>query len=151
MEIYWKYIDKRGAAIAALKDRPYMQYIIDHTDEEIKEKMTALSDPRSISFEYSSSSGDIHSGESKIAGTIDRVSILETRYKEALEYKKWFENAWDALSDDDRYILSEFYGKEHEYGDGVVDELAEYFHIERSSAYRRKNRAVEKLALLLYG
>ena len=151
MEIYWKYIDKRGAAIAALKDRPYMQYIIDHTDEEIKEKMAALSDPRSISFEYSSSSGDIHSGESKIAGTIDRVSILETRYKEALEYKKWFENAWDALSDDDRYILSEFYGKEHEYGDGVVDELAEYFHIERSSAYRRKNRAVEKLALLLYG
>jgi len=151
MEIYWKYIDKRGAAIAALKDRPYMQYIIDHTDEEIKEKMAALSDPKSINFEYSSSSGDIHSGESKIAGTIDRVSILETRYKEALEYKKWFEDAWDALSDDDRYILSEFYGKDHEYGDGVVDELAEYFHIERSSAYRRKNRAVEKLALLLYG
>ena len=42
MEIYWKYIDKRGAAIAALKDRPYMQYIIDHTDEEIKERRAEI-------------------------------------------------------------------------------------------------------------
>ena len=59
MEIYWKYIDKRGAAIAALKDRPYMQYIIDHTDEEIKQIMASLSDPGSIRFEYISSSGNV--------------------------------------------------------------------------------------------
>ena len=79
------------------------------------------------------------------------MSIMEIRYKEALEYMKWFECAWEALSEDDKDILMEFYGEEREYGDGVVDELAEKFHIERSSVYRRKNRAVEKLAMLLYG
>lgn len=151
MEIFWKYIDKRGAAIAALKDRPYMQYIIDHTDQEIKELYQALSDPRSVQFEYTSSSGDVHAGESKIAGAIDKSSVMEHRYEEALAYMKWFEGAWEALSEDDRYVLEAFYGKDREYGDGVADEISEVFHIERSSAYRRKNRAVEKLALLLYG
>ena len=151
MEIYWKYIDKRAAAIAALKDRPYMQYIIDHTDQEIKELFQSILDPGSIRFEYTSSNGDVHAGESKIAGAIDKSGVMEHRYEEALAYMKWFEGAWEALSEDDRYILEQFYSREHEYGDGVVDELAEHFHIERSSAYRRKNRAVEKLALLLYG
>ena len=35
MNIIWHYLDKRGAAINALKDYGSMQYIIDHTDEEI--------------------------------------------------------------------------------------------------------------------
>ena len=63
----------------------------------------------------------------------------------------WFETAWQTLSDEDRYVLEAFYGKDREYRDGLADELSKVFHIERSSVYRRKNRAVEKLALLLYG
>ena len=35
MNIIWHYLDKRTAAVNALKDYGSMRYIIDHTDEEI--------------------------------------------------------------------------------------------------------------------
>ena len=35
MSIIWQYLDKRGAAIKALKDYNSMRYIINHTSEEI--------------------------------------------------------------------------------------------------------------------
>ena len=43
MSIMWKYLDKRSAAIAAIKDFASMRFIINSTDDEIKrayEKMT---------------------------------------------------------------------------------------------------------------
>ena len=82
---------------------------------------------------------------------IDKIDIQWERYREAQDYMDWFMPAWNSLSEDDRYILDEFYSKDHEYGDGTVDAIAEHFNIERASAYRRKNRAVERLAILLYG
>ena len=41
MNIIWHYLDKRGAAINALKDYSSMQYIIDHTDESIMQNYRA--------------------------------------------------------------------------------------------------------------
>jgi hypothetical protein len=34
---------------------------------------------------------------------------------------------------------------------GAVYAIADHFHIERSSAYKRKNRALDKFAILLFG
>ena len=48
MNIIWHYLDKRGAAINALKDYDSMQYIIDHTDEEIDtvhDRMSSVGSP----------------------------------------------------------------------------------------------------------
>ena len=36
MSIMWKYLDKRSATIAAIKDYDAMQFIINSTDDEIK-------------------------------------------------------------------------------------------------------------------
>ena len=33
----------------------------------------------------------------------------------------------------------------------AADDVADYFQIERASAYRRKNRALERLTILLFG
>ena len=35
MSIIWKYLDKRSAAVNAIKDFSSMKFIIDYTDEEI--------------------------------------------------------------------------------------------------------------------
>ena len=35
MNIIWQYLDKRSAAVNALKDYSSMTYILAHTDEEI--------------------------------------------------------------------------------------------------------------------
>ena len=36
MSVMWKYLDKRSATIAAIKDFDSMQFIIDSTDDEIR-------------------------------------------------------------------------------------------------------------------
>lgn len=151
MHIYWKYIDKRQAAIAALRDRPYMEFILATTKTQVKEAYDSITETKGINLERTTSSSNPHAGETKIVGMLDKIDLMQERYKEAEEYMEWFVPAWEMLSEDDQYILEEFYGKEHEYGDATVDALAEHFHIERASAYRRKNRAVEKLTMLLYG
>ena len=49
MSIIWKYLDKRSAAVDALKDYSSMKFIIGHTDDEIKsayEKMEGISSPQ---------------------------------------------------------------------------------------------------------
>ena len=49
MSIMWKYLDKRSATIAAIKDYESMQFIINSTDDEIKrvhEKMTSVGSPK---------------------------------------------------------------------------------------------------------
>ena len=151
MHIYWKYIDKRQATISALRDRPYMEYILANTEAQVKEAYDSVTDTKGISLEHTTTPVDPHAGESKIAGMLDKIDLMQERYREAQEYMNWFLPAWETLSEDDKYILEEFYAKDHEYGDATVDLLAEHFHIERASAYRRKNRAVERLTTLLYG
>ena len=37
------------------------------------------------------------------------------------------------------------------YTSNAADDVADYFQIERASAYRRKNRALERLTILLFG
>ena len=63
---------------------------------------------------------------------------------------EWFKPAWEQLSEDERYVLETFYNEEGSQT-GAVYEICDYFHIERSSAYNKKNRALTKLAVLLYG
>ena len=64
---------------------------------------------------------------------------------------EWFQPAWDTLSDDERYVLEQFYLEEEDKQIDAVYNICDHFHIERSSAYNKKNRAVNHLTLLLYG
>jgi len=58
---------------------------------------------------------------------------------------------WKKLSDDDRFVLEEFYSRSDESQRDSIGNICDRFHIERSSAYKKKDRALAKLAVLLYG
>ena len=151
MSIIWKYLDKRSAAVDALKDYRNMKFIIEHTDDEIKaayEKMGGVSSPQSDGMAHAH---DPHAAEDRIIKGIEEIDILRERYRQAVEYMGWFLPAWEELSEDDRYVLDAFYSEDNEYGSGSADDVADYFGIERASAYRRKNRALAKLTTLLFG
>ncbi|UYJ17342.1 MAG: hypothetical protein OGM58_02545 [Veillonellaceae bacterium] len=47
-------------------------------------------------------------------------------------------------------MLQTFYADEDAQTSAVYA-IADHFHIERSSAYKRKNRALAKFAILLFG
>lgn len=151
MSVIWKYLDKRSAAVDALKDYSSMRFIIDHTDDEIKaayEKMSGISSPQ---FDGMPHRHNPQAAEDRIIKGIEELDVLKERYRQAVEYMAWFLPAWEELSEDERYVLEAFYGEGNEYGSNAADEVADYFQIERASAYRRKNRALERLTILLFG
>lgn len=151
MNIIWQYLDKRGAAINAIKDYKSMTYIIEHTDEEIAtihDDMTSIGSP--AFSDIPSGQHNPQSGEIRMAVAIDEIDVLRERYRQAKEYMEWFQPAWDMLSDDERYVLEQFYLEDDERYD-ALSEICDKYCIERTSAYKKKNRAVAKIALLLFG
>ena len=151
MNISWCYLDKRSAAVNAIKDRSNMQYIIDHTDDEIKEERSRMGNLRSPAMDGMPHASDPGAGEDRLISGIEEIDILKERYRQALEYMDWFSPAWERLDENERYVLETFYGEDNEYGDSVVTLIMDRYGIEKSSAYRRKNRALNHLTLLLYG
>ena len=150
MSIMWKYLDKRSAAIAAVKDYENMCFIIESTDEEIRqthEKMRGLS---STKWDGMPRTHNPKAAEDRIVDGIEEIDILRERYRQAVEYMNWFEPAWGQLSEEDQYVLKSFYSN-NDYGAGAVERVADYFSIERTSAYKRKNRAIDRLTVLLFG
>lgn len=150
MSIIWKYLDKRSATIAAIKDYSSMQFIIGHTDEKIREehmKMSALGSPK---FDGMPHSHNPNAGEERILAGIDEIDVLKERYRQACEYMTWFNPAWQQLSEEEQFVLETFY-EDCFTATGAVYEICEHFHIERSSAYNKKNRALEHLQVLLFG
>ncbi len=151
MSIMWKYLDKRTATIAAIKDYENMQFIIENTDDEIakqKDKMVGIASPR---YDGMPHSHNPNTAEDRIINGIEEIDILKERYRQAVEYMEWFEPAWDQLTEDDRYVLETFYGDSNAYGSNAGYYIASYFGVEQTSAYKRKNRALDRLTVLLFG
>ena len=148
MSILWKYLDKRNGTIQAIKDFDAMKFIIDTTDERIKSEASQMVSVRSPGMDGMPHAHDPHAGEERIVKGIEEIDILKERYRQAVEYMNWYVPAWNQLSEDEKYILDEFYGGDSE---GAVVRVADYIGIERSSAYNRKNRTLDHLTTLLFG
>ena len=151
MNIVWQYLDKRAAAINALKDYSSMKYIIEHTDEDIAILNEEMSSPVSPVLNGMPATHDPIAGEKRLIACINEIDVLKERYRQALEYMDWFQPAWDALTEDEQYVLKEFYLDDEQKQIDAVYNICDRFNIERSSAYNKKNRALQHLALLLYG
>ena len=150
MSVMWKYLDKRSATIAAIKDRGSMQFIIDHTEEEISAERDRMVSVGSSRMDGQPHAHNPQAGEERIIAGIEEIDILKERYRQAVEYMEWFEPAWAQLTDDEQYVLETFYD-ENTYGSNAAWYIAEHFRIEQASAYRKKNRALDHLTVLLFG
>ena len=120
MSIMWKYLDKRSATIAAIKDYDAMQFIINSTDDEIKrtyEKMTSVGSPKWDGMPHAHNP---RAGEERLISAISEIDILRERYRQAVEYMDWFKPAWEQLTDDERYCLETFYGDGNTYGSSAA-------------------------------
>jgi len=152
MNIIWQYLDKRKAAESALKDYLSMQHIIDHTDEEIAivhKRMTSVGSP--VITDMPKATPDIRSNEKRLVKDIEQIDVLRERYRQAVEYMEWFQPAWMALSEEERYVLKEMFWSVEDSQTDAVYTICEKLNIERTSVYSRKKRAIDHLALLLYG
>ncbi len=73
------------------------------------------------------------------------------RYKQALDFMEWFQPAWNALTEDEREVISLFFLTEQTNKTDAVYSVCDRFFIERSAAYKKKERAIYHLTVLLYG
>ena len=123
-----------------------MKFIIEHTDEKIKavsDQMTSIGSP---GFEEHIRVDNPKAGEDKLIKMIDEIDTLKERYRQAVEFMDWFEPAWKKLSEDEQYVLSEYYQEE-----STVEDICQYFKIAYKGFYMKKQRALDHLTKLLYG
>ena len=149
--IAWTYLDKKSAAVEALKDYTAMEFIINNHEEaelELRERMTAVRSSVPTGMPHNPNP---HAGETRLVAQIDEIDVLKERYRLALEYMAWFHPAWEKLTEDEQFVLNEFYCASDSSQTDAVYNICDKFSIERSSAYNKKNRALSRLALLLYG
>ncbi len=152
MNIAWQYLDKRAATISALKDYESMKTIAAQAPEELaklRQQMMRINSPAISGMPRDPF--DPHSGESRTARALDAMDALTSKYRQALSYMAWFHPCWEELTEDERFVLKCFYMKETEHQTDNVCDICEAFHIERTSAYKKKDRAVSRLSLMLYG
>ncbi|WP_241157553.1 hypothetical protein [Schaalia sp. ZJ1691] len=147
-----KYLDTYKATLAALDDYQTMVNILETTDQAIKDTYDSLTTVGSQRLDGMPHAPNPHAGEERIASTLDRVDAYRERYAQAREYMDWFLPAWGVLSEDDRFVLDTFYFA----ADDVSQEdraraVADHFYVERETAFRRRTKAVHRLATALYG
>ena len=152
MKIGWVYLDKKAAALRAVKDYNIMDHIIRNYLSAIEEARTRMDSTRSpvLSFAHGSSNLTA-SEEERIVEAIDSINVIEERYRCAVDYMNWFLPAWSALNEVERIILSEFYQTDYVSRTTVINSLNLKLYLERAQIYRYKDKALERLALLLYG
>lgn len=150
MSIMWKYLDKKAATVSAVEDYDNMVFIIDNTDERIKEEKERMVGIGSPNLDGMPKAHNPQAGEEKIVESIEKIDLMKERYRQAIEYMDWFKPAWEKLGEDERFVLEAFY-QGNEYGAEAARLVCDHFGIEKNSAYKKKNRAVEHLELLLYG
>ena len=149
-DITWRYVDRRAAAINALRDYATMEAIIESTPDDLKAIEADVPGISSPVLDGSRRAFNPTAAEDKILNHLERIDNRTRKYLQAKDYMDWFNPAWQALSEDERWMLEVFYLSEDERRN-AVDDICEHFAIERSSAYNKKNRALERFTALLYG
>ena len=149
--IAWTYLDKKAAVAEALKDYPGMEFIIQNSGDIEKELRESMASLPSAAPAGTPRGQNPKGGEARLAAQIDAIDVLKERYRSALEYMEWFKPAWESLTEDDRFVLTEFYVQNGDSREDSVGNICDRFLIERSSAYNKKNRALARLTNLLYG
>jgi hypothetical protein len=109
--------------------------------------MVSLGSPRYNGMPHSHNQ---RAAEDRIIGGIEEIDVLKERYRQAVEYMEWFQLSWDQLTPDEQYVLEAFYTEGYE-DTNVVYAICDKYNIERSSAYNKKNRALQHLQVLLFG
>lgn len=152
MKIGWVYLDKKSAALRAVKDYRSMDCIIRNYKTAIEEARTRMQSTRSSVIGLApGSTSTLASGEERIAKAIDSISVIKERYQCAVEYMNWFLPGWNMLNEGERKILSEFYQNNNVSRNVMISNLSCELFLERAQIYRYKDKALERLALMLYG
>ncbi len=145
------YLDFRSATEKAMRDYPYMKHIYETAKKEIVDIEDQMASIHSPSWDGMPKIHNNNANEERILNGMEKIDLFQKKYEEAVNYMKWFLPAWNLLSEEDQFVLNEFYISTPEEQRVARFTVADRFCIDENSAYRRKQRALYRLQRNLYG
>lgn len=151
MSIPWKYLNKRDATIQVLQDFTTMKQIISNFSCDYKAASEELTSRQRPSISEKPNAINPKAVEAKLIRCMDQIDVITQKHDYALAFMAWFVPAWECLSENEQLILSTFFFDARASKTEIVQELCSQFHVERTAIYNRKDKALERFSLLLYG
>lgn len=105
--------------------------------------------------------GAVDYGKDRVDGSNDADSGMVNRLlqKEALESRimalsreeRQYNRAWGALTEDERFVLTEFFQRGRRYTEDAVEAVCGRYRCDRRTAFRKRKAAIERFKRLMVG
>lgn len=139
----WKY-----EARWKLKNYEAHREALENIPKEIKRLESSYAGIRSASIDGTPVSGGGSGWEDALLSNIVQRDELKRRLKEARLWVSMVDNALSILSDEEKLVLDRFYIHPAK---GNVGELCERLNVEKATVYRRRDNALKRFTIALYG
>lgn len=142
----YAYLDTELATKKILREWYDRIWATQYAEERIKVIRATLT--RTVQQGTTPVKGGGTSQEDKLVNGISAIDKLTAQMHDADEIQKEVERCWDALTEGERFLLREMYiDNEDRQG---IERIKDALAIEKSEAYKRVNRALERLSRLLF-
>ena len=138
----------RREAIDKLKNYEVHKLALENLPKEIKRLESAYAGIRSATTDGTPVSGGGNTREDSMLSNIVHRDELKRRLKEARLWVVQVDKALAVLTEEERLVLDRFYTHPAK---GNVGELCERLHVEQSTVYRKRDNALRRFTIALYG
>lgn len=135
-------------AIDKLKNYEVHREALENIPKEIRRLESAYAGIRSATTEGTPMSGGGNTREDSMLSNIVHRDELKRRLKEARLWVAQADKALAALDDEERLVLDRFYIHRAK---GNVGELCERLNVEQATVYRKRDSALRRFTIALYG
>lgn len=149
MSVAVKYLDPHRATIMMLRDYYDQQWKAEYGKEQIRQIQASMESIPAVVGKMPVSGGGGNHAEDALVSGIDRKTVAEYGYHQAVEYMNLMDACLKRLTDQERRLLEIRYIDYYEEGNGI-HRIMEEFHISQAEAYKRSNQALLRLKNLLF-
>ena len=141
-------MDWKKESITNLKQYAMRKSSLERTAEEIRRLESDAARIRSATTDGTPVQGGISTREDALINNIALRQELEWAREGTLQWLNGMDDALNQLSTEDRLVLDRFYIHR---ATGNVERLCEELHVEKPTAYRRRDTALHRFTLIRYG
>jgi hypothetical protein len=135
-------------AIDKLKNYEAHKQALECLPKEIRRLESAYTGIRSATTDGTPVSGGGNTREDSMLSNIVHRDELKRRLKEARLWVAQVDKALAVLDDEERLVLDRFYIHQVK---GVIEDLCGRLNIEKATVYRRRDNALRRFTIALYG
>ena len=128
----------------------YAKESLSRIDDDIRSLKSKEKNKNLISkYGISTNCGQSVSQEEIILNINAEIEVLEKNRRDNLEIIKRVDAAMEGMSDIEKDITLEIYGKKKR--DGKIEKLKDKYHYSQSQIYRMANDGIRHISLMMYG